>query len=118
MVDLRGFGGSTGCLDWGGPGEQADVKAAVEWAAAQPWSTGKVGMYGKSYDGVTGLIGIAQQPKGLAAVVAQEPVYDLYRYLYANRVRFQNSLVTPGLYDASPVARHDRRRHGVQPELA
>ena len=25
MVDLRGFGGSTGCLDWAGPGEQADV---------------------------------------------------------------------------------------------
>ena len=25
MVDLRGFGGSSGCLDWGGPGEQADV---------------------------------------------------------------------------------------------
>ena len=34
MVDLRGFGGSTGCLDWGGPGEQADVVKAVEWAAA------------------------------------------------------------------------------------
>ena len=64
MVDLRGFGGSSGCLDWGGPGEQSDVKAAVEWAAQQPWSTGKVGMYGKSYDGVTGLMGIAQQPRG------------------------------------------------------
>ena len=100
MVDLRGFGGSSGCLDWGGPGEQADVKAAVEWAAAQPWSTGKVGMYGKSYDGVTGLMGIAQQPRGLAAVVAQEPVYDMYRYLYSNRVRFENSLATPPLYDA------------------
>ena len=100
QVDLRGFGGSSGCLDWGGPGEQADVKAAVEWAAAQPWSTGKVGMYGKSYDGVTGLIGIAQQPQGLAAVVSQEPVYDLYRYLYMNRVRFENSLATPALYDA------------------
>ena len=25
MVDLRGFGGSTGCLDWLGPGEQADI---------------------------------------------------------------------------------------------
>jgi predicted acyl esterase len=25
MVDLRGFGGSSGCLDWGGPGEQADA---------------------------------------------------------------------------------------------
>src|SRR3954470_7165753 len=100
QVALRGFGGSTGCLDWAGPGEQADVKAAVEWAASQPWSTGKVGMYGKSYDGVTGLIGIAQQPQGLAAVIAQEPVYDLYRYLYSNRVRFENALATPALYDA------------------
>ena len=53
-----------GCLDWGGPGEQADVVAAVEWAASQPWSTGKVGMYGKSYDGVTGLLGEILQPEG------------------------------------------------------
>jgi predicted acyl esterase len=99
MVDLRGFGGSSGCLDWVGPGEQADVRSAVEWAAGQPWSTGKVGMYGKSYDGVTGLVGAVEQPAGLAAVVAQEPVYDLYRYLYANGVRFVNSLATPALYD-------------------
>jgi predicted acyl esterase len=100
MVDLRGFGGSSGCLDWVGPGEQADVKTAVEWAASQPWSTGKVGMYGKSYDGVTGLVAEALHPNGLAAVVSQEPVYDLYRYLYMNRVRFENSLATPALYDA------------------
>jgi predicted acyl esterase len=100
MVDLRGFGGSTGCLDWAGPGEQADIKAAVEWAAKQPWSTGKVGMYGKSYDAVTGLFGLALKPQGLSAVVAQEPVYDMYRYLYENRVRFLNSLATPALYDA------------------
>ena len=99
MVDLRGFGGSSGCLDWAGPGEQADVTNAVQWAASQPWSSGKVGMYGKSYDGVTGLIGEVNHPKGLAAVVSQEPVYDLYRYLYMNRVRFENSLATPALYD-------------------
>jgi predicted acyl esterase len=99
QVDLRGFGGSDGCLDWAGPGEQADVKSAVEWAAGQRWSTGKVGMYGKSYDGVTGLIGIVQQPRGLGAVVSQEPVYDLYRYLYMNRTRYANSLLTPALYD-------------------
>src|ERR1700750_677581 len=81
QVDLRGFGGSTGCLDWGGPGEQADVKAAVEWAASQPWSTGRVGMYGKSYDALTGLVGVDHHPSGLDAVVSQEPVYDDYRYL-------------------------------------
>ena len=64
MVDLRGFGGSSGCLDWGGPGEQADVVKSVEWAAQQPWSTGAVGMYGKSYDGVTGLVGVNRKPAG------------------------------------------------------
>jgi predicted acyl esterase len=100
QVDLRGFGGSSGCLDWGGPGEQADVVASVEWAASQPWSTGKVGMYGKSYDGVTGLLGEILNPKGLAAVVSQEPVYDMYRYLFADGIRFLNSLATPALYDA------------------
>ena len=96
MVDLRGFGGSTGCLDWGGPGEQADVVKAVEWAAGQSWSTGKVGMYGKSYDGVTGLLGVNQQPAGLAAVVSQEPVYDLYRYLYGDGIRRLNSVADAG----------------------
>jgi predicted acyl esterase len=100
MVDLRGFGGSSGCLDWGGPGERADVHAAVRWAASRDWSTGRVGMYGKSYDGETGLFGVVDRTPGLAAVVSQEPVYDDYRYLYDNGVRFQNSLLTPALYDA------------------
>jgi len=99
MVDLRGFGGSNGCLDWSGPGEQADVVNAVQWAASQPWSTGKVGMYGKSYDGLTGLIGVDNQPDGLGAVVSQEPVYDDYRYLYGDGIRRENSLATPALYD-------------------
>lgn len=100
MVDLRGFGGSTGCLDWGGPGEQADTVAAIEWAAAQPWSTGTVGTFGKSYDGMTGLMGAASRPDELKAVVAQEPVYDNYRYLYGDGIRRLNSLATPALYDA------------------
>ena len=42
----------------------------MKWAAAQRWSTGKVGMLGKSYDAWTGLMGVAQRPPGLEAVVA------------------------------------------------
>ena len=99
MVDLRGFGGSNGCLDWSGPGEQADVVNAVSWAASRPWSTGHVGMYGKSYDALTGLIGVNKQPSGLGAVVSQEPVYDDYRYLYGDGMRRLNSVATPALYD-------------------
>ena len=110
MVDLRGFGGSAGCNDWGGPGEQEDVRAAVEWAASQEWSTGKVGLIGKSYDGWTGLMAIAQQPKGLAAVLSMEPVYSGYRYLYTDGVRFTNSAATPTsftLTDATPGSLSD-----------
>ena len=38
-------------------------------------------------DGVTGLVGVNRQPEGLDAVVSQEPVYDLYRYLYGDGMR-------------------------------
>lgn len=90
MVDLPGFGGSAGCNDWGGTREQLGVRAAVEWAASRPWSNGKVGLLGKSYDGWTGLMGIAQQPVGLAAVASLEPVYSGYRYIWMNGVRRGN----------------------------
>jgi putative CocE/NonD family hydrolase len=100
MVDLRGFGGSTGCLDWVGPGEQADIKAAIQWAATQPWSTGKVGMYGKSYDAVTGLVGNNLRLPALKAVVAQEPVWDMYNYLFSNRVPRPNVTGTPNAYNS------------------
>jgi uncharacterized protein len=113
MVDLPGTGGSGGCNDWGGPSEQAAVKAAVEWAATQSWSTGKVALYGKSYDGWTGLMGLAQRPKGLAAVISQEPVVSGYKYLYMNGVRFSTALLegpsfsvidaTPGSFNDSPT---------------
>ena len=90
IVDLPGDGGSAGCNDWGGAREQAAVAAAVEWIADQPWSNGKVGLLGKSYDGWTGLMGVAQQPDGLAAVAALEPVYSGYRYIYMNGIRRTN----------------------------
>ncbi|MEV6280451.1 CocE/NonD family hydrolase [Nocardia sp. NPDC051832] len=91
IVDLRGFGGSNGCPDYGGPGERSDVVTAVEWAASQPWSTGKVGMAGVSYEAWTGLLGLTAKPKGLAAVLAFAPVVDPYSYLYMQGVSWKFS---------------------------
>lgn len=82
IADLRGFGGSNGCPDYGGPGERSDVVAAVEWAASRPWSTGRVGVVGTSYEGWTGMMALAGKAKGLAAVAAFAPVVDPYSYLY------------------------------------
>jgi len=102
LVDLRGSGGSSGCLDILGPGEQEDIRTAVEWAAAQPWSTGRVGMYGKSYDGNTGVVGAALRPQGLSAVVAQQVVGDRYSGSYSGGVRYLQSFAYPSVtYGAS-----------------
>jgi uncharacterized protein len=101
QVDLRGFGASAGCNDFGGRGEQIDVKRAVEWAAEQPWSNGKVALWGKSYDAWTGVMGLDEKPKGLAAAVIQAPIIDGYRTLYQGGVHYGGVpgwYLTPGLY--------------------
>ena len=41
----------------------------VEWAAAQPWSSGKVGMYGASYVGATQWLAALSQPPHLTTIV-------------------------------------------------
>ena len=102
-VDTRGFGGSTGCPDFAGQGERLDVQAAIDWAAAQPWSTGSVGMYGKSYDAITGLIGNDLRDDDLKAVVAQEPVWDMYRNIHANGIPRTTSIGIPSTYSRIAV---------------
>src|SRR3954469_8923879 len=106
QADLRGFGGSSGCNDFGGGGGQPDVKAAVEWAPSQKWSSGKVGKWGKSYDGWTQVMALATAPKGLSALVIPSPIIDGYRTLYMNGVHYDSGwYATPGLYqsiDTSP----------------
>ncbi len=48
--------------------EQADGFDAVEWAAALPYSDGKIGMMGASYVGATQMLAAIAQPPHLAAI--------------------------------------------------
>jgi uncharacterized protein len=48
-VDSRGAGRSPGYLDIFSARETLDYYQCIEWAAAQPWCTGKVGLLGVSY---------------------------------------------------------------------
>ena len=111
QVDLRGFGASSGCNDFGGRGEQIDVKRAVEWTVSQKWSNGRAGLYGKSYDAWTGVMGLDEKPKGLAAAIIQSPIIDGYRTLYNNGVHYGSGWYgTPALYqsiDAMPPSPFD-----------
>ena len=51
-----------------------DAAALIDWIAAQPWSDGRVGMYGGSYSGFTVWAAAKHMPKALKAIMAGAPV--------------------------------------------
>ena len=115
QASLRGYNASGGCGDWGGTGEQADAKAAVEWAASRPWSTGRVGMYGISYDGWTQIMALATKPRGLAAVVAQAPLTDGYRAFWTNGAHYQGAWwLTPSVGYGTTDLKPPNAAHGPE----
>ncbi len=54
-------------------------KDVVEWAASQPWSTGKIGLLGISYYAGSQWRVAARRPKGLACIIPWEGMSDYYR---------------------------------------
>jgi predicted acyl esterase len=78
-VDSRGAGRSPGFLDPWCPRETEDLAQCIAWAAAQPWSTGKVGLNGISYFAMNQWWVASQQPPQLAAMCAWEGAADFYR---------------------------------------
>ena len=68
VQDVRGRWASGGAFD---PiaAEAADGADTIAWAASQPWSNGRVGMYGFSYPGMLQLLAAAERPPGLQAIV-------------------------------------------------
>ena len=78
-VDIAGSGDSDGVIeDEYAPREQADGVEVIAWLAAQPWSTGAVGMIGISWGGFNGLQIAAERPPALAAVISLCSVVDRY----------------------------------------
>jgi putative CocE/NonD family hydrolase len=78
-IDIRGSGSSDGVLfDEYSEREQSDVSEALAWVAAQPWSTGSVGMIGISWGGFAALQAAARRSPVLKAVVAVCASADRY----------------------------------------
>jgi putative CocE/NonD family hydrolase len=78
-VDIRGTGNSDGILmDEYLPQEQLDACEVIAWLADQPWCSGSVGMYGKSWGGFNGLQVAARRPPALRAVVSAYFTDDRY----------------------------------------
>jgi uncharacterized protein len=79
--DLRGCGSSEGVGDLLSPAESEDYHDLIEWAAGQPWCSGKVGLGGVSYLALSQYGAAATQPPSLAAICPWEGFTDPYRDL-------------------------------------
>jgi hypothetical protein len=78
-VDVRGSGASGGWQPhpWG-PDEIADGARVVDWIAAQPWSNGRVGAMGVSYDGTAAELLLANRHPAVRAVAPRFSLFDVY----------------------------------------
>jgi putative CocE/NonD family hydrolase len=69
--------------------EAADGFDTVEWCARQPWSDGRVGMYGPSYLGMVQLAAATQAPVALKALVTVVTPADYHWGLAYRQGAFQ-----------------------------
>ncbi|MFN2589512.1 MAG: CocE/NonD family hydrolase, partial [Actinomycetota bacterium] len=83
---VRGTAKSGGCLEQDGINQQRDFGTVVEYLARQPWSNGRVGSYGISYDGETQNAGAIHRPRGLATIIPMEAISGLYETVYFDGV--------------------------------
>ncbi len=82
VQDCRGTFKSAGTFD---PffQEADDGVDAIAWAAAQPWSSGEVGMMGASYYGATQWLAAMKNPPALKAIapfITTDQYYDKWTY--------------------------------------
>ena len=80
-VDIRGTGNSEGTLV---PYEYSDIEqedgeVVIDWLSKQPWSTGKVGMFGISWGGFNSIQMAGRNPPALKAFIAVDATDDLYQ---------------------------------------
>ena len=79
-VDIRGFGTSEGHptdREYAEQ-EQLDCEQVIAWLASQPWSTGKVGMFGISWGGFNSIQMAMRHPPALKAILAIDATEELF----------------------------------------
>jgi hypothetical protein len=83
LADARGTGASFGSRAMElGPREIADYGELIDWVAAQPWSNGRIGLFGGSYEGQAAELTAALGNPHVTAVAALFSPVDPYRELF------------------------------------
>ena len=113
QVDMAGTNRSTGCNDDNGPNSTASSTAVIDWlngrvmgyASADGdvertagWSSGSVGMIGKSWDGAATMRAAGSGVDGLKTVVPISAVSSQYTWTYENTGAHRPNNRTPYQY--------------------
>ncbi len=99
QVSVFGTGESNHCMDLMGHDEQAGIKAAVDWLGSQPWSNGRVGAIGKSYDGSTPWNAAAAGSEYLATIVPMSGLIGVHDLMWRNgSMEFRGAIMHNGVY--------------------
>ena len=86
-------------MDLMGHDEQAGIKAAVDWLGSQPWSNGRVGAIGKSYDGSTPWNAAAAGSDYLATIVPMSGLIGVHDLMWRNgSMEFRGAIMHNGVY--------------------
>jgi predicted acyl esterase len=96
IANMRGTGGSGGRFGFFDAQERRDMYDLVEWAAAQPWCDGTVGMIGISYFSMAQLEAAVERPPHLKAIFPVAATADLYEAAVHHGL-MSSSFVTPFL---------------------
>jgi predicted acyl esterase len=119
-LDVRGGGHSEGRGDLLSDQEADDISQVIAWAAAQPWSTGRVGMLGVSYLALSQYKVAALNPPALKAICPWEGFTDAYRDFFTPGGVVENGFARVWLFLTKRVARLktdfavERRRHPLR----
>jgi uncharacterized protein len=82
-LDTRGGGASFGTQPGFFSREEAhDAYDFTEWLASQPWSSGKIGMFGRSYLGITQYFAAGEVPPHLKAIFPEMSSFEWYAFIY------------------------------------
>lgn len=107
-VDIRGSGNSDGILeDEYLKQEQDDALEVFDWITEQPWSTGDIGMIGKSWGGFSGLQVAARKHPALKTIITLCSTDD--RYADDVHYRGGNILASDMLWWASTMFAYSAR---------
>ncbi|QFU89390.1 CocE/NonD family hydrolase [Amycolatopsis sp. YIM 10] len=88
--NTRGSGDSPGRIDPFSAQEQTDNHDIIEWLAARPWSTGRIGQIGVSYGGHAALLAATRKPPHLETIIPVNGISDWY----------ENTIYRGGIYSA------------------